>query len=105
MTRIELIAALAALIFIAMFLGWMGHLLWSRLTKASSPVEDRVSELAAELSLVEHDRDQIIADRDAQISELTQEYTNRETALQADLREREAELSAAMEGLAAARRG
>jgi hypothetical protein len=104
MTRIELTVALAALIFVAMLLGWVAHWIWSCAARASSPIEDRVAELAAELMKVEADRDSRLAEVNQKINELTSAADLREETLMADLREREAELTAAMDGLAAARR-
>ncbi|MGB0505431.1 MAG: hypothetical protein ACPGGK_04475 [Pikeienuella sp.] len=105
MTRIELTMAFAALVFVAMLLGWLAHWLWARAVRASSPVEDRVAELAAELMVVEANRDSVLEAKNAEITTLIAEAAAREQALAADLREREAELAAAMDGLAAARRG
>ncbi|WP_340107168.1 hypothetical protein [Pikeienuella sp. HZG-20] len=92
MTRAEIAIAIAGALLAAFLVGWLAHSLWLRLISASSPRSDRADELAAELLTTEADRDRISAE-----ARLAQEKAA------AALREREAELQAAMEALGAAR--
>lgn len=92
MTRAEIAIAIAGALLTAFLVGWLAHFLWLRLISASSPRGDRADELAAELLTAEADRDRISAEAG----------TAQEKAAAA-LREREAELRAAMEALGDAR--
>lgn len=103
MTRIELTLAAAGVLLFAFALGWGAHWLWSRLSRAAAPRQDRADELAAELLELETERNRIVAE--ARASEAAERATAAETKarLETALREREAELAATMDGLRAAR--
>ncbi|QIE55881.1 hypothetical protein G5B40_10740 [Pikeienuella piscinae] len=92
MTRVELTISIAGALLTAFAIGWLAHWLWSRAARVASPRGDRADELAAELLEIEAERDRISAEAAAEVA-----------AAAALLREREAELSAAMDGLGAAR--
>lgn len=96
---------LAAALFAAFALGWLAHAIWFRAARAASPLEDRIAELTGELLVVEDARETERAAAEAREAALTAEHQAREDDLARRLRECEAELAAAMEGLAAARRG
>lgn len=92
MTRAELAIAIAGALLTAFAIGWLAHWLCARALRVTSPRGDRADELAAELLRVEAARDRAET-----------EATEAAAAAAALLRERDAELSAAMEALGAAR--
>ena len=94
---------IAAAIFAVFLAGWLAHWLWSRLARAAAPREDRANELVAELLVVEEARDRAVADARATQAALRAEAEETRIRLEVQLREREAELAAAMETLRAAR--
>lgn len=92
MTRADIAIAIAGTLLVAFVLGWLAHWLFARLTARPAERRDRADEVAAELLLVETERDRIAAE--------AREAARNAAAI---LRERDAELEAAMEGLGAAR--
>lgn len=98
------IIIIMSLLFFALFItGWIAHWGWTRLAAAASSRQDRADELVAELLIVEEERDRAIAERRELEIALRGEAESNEQLLQTKLREREAELEAAMDGLRAAR--
>lgn len=92
MTRAEIAIAIAGVALAAFIAGWLAHWLFMRLSAGPGERKDRADELAAELLAVEAERDRSVAvAKDA------------EESATARLREREAELAAAMDALGAAR--
>ena len=89
--------------FAAFLAGWVGHWIWSGMARAASPREDRANELVAELLIVEEARDRAEAEKRELEIALRGEAAEAEGLLQTRLREREAELEAAMAGLQNAR--
>lgn len=92
MTRADIAIAIAGALLVAFILGWLAHWLFARLTGTPAERLDRADEVTAELLAVEDERDRIASE--------AREAARNAAAL---LREREAELEAAMEGLGAAR--
>lgn len=103
MTRAELTIAIAGAVLAVFITGWLAHWLWSRMASAAAPREDRANELVAELLIVEEDRDRAHAEKRELEAALRGEADQTEQLLQSMLREREAELKAAMDGLQQAR--
>lgn len=92
MTRPELTIAIAGALLTAFAVGWLACWLLSRALRVTSPRGDRADELAAELLLVEAERDRAVADMEDTLAQS-----------EAVLREREAEIAALLEGLGDAR--
>lgn len=92
MTRTEFILVTALALFAAFALGWFAHWLLHRFTRLGDGDMGEVDRLAAALHEAEERRDQAIA-----------YVQSRETELQGQLAQTEAELRAAMDGLRAAR--
>ncbi|MFV0473569.1 MAG: hypothetical protein ACK5MQ_05105 [Pikeienuella sp.] len=92
MSRAELAIAIAGALLVTFAIGWLAHWLWSRALGLSSPRSDRADELAAELLIVETERDRIRNEAE-------------EAAQTADaaIRERAAEIEALLDGLGEAR--
>ena len=103
MSRDDLMIAVAGALFFAFLVGWLAHWLWAVMARASSPRADRADELVAELLIVEEARDRAEAEKRELEAALRGEAAEAETLLQTKLREREAELDAAMAGLRSAR--
>ena len=101
--REALTALIAGVLFATFLIGWIAHWVWSRMASAASPREDRANELVAELLIVEEARDRAEAEKRELESALRGEAAEAENLLQTRLREREAELEAAMAGLQNAR--
>ena len=93
MNRIELTLLIAGTFLLAVLLGWLLRWGYTRINEASLKSPRMSNELAARALAAEEARDLAVKDRDDTIAD----YKNR-------LRETEAELAAAMEGLGAARR-
>jgi hypothetical protein len=102
-TREELTLAIASAVLAIFISGWLCHWLWSRMASAAAPRSDRANELVAELLIVEEQRDRAHAEKRELEAALRGEAANTENLLQSLLREREAELKAAMDGLRQAR--
>ena len=102
-TRDELTALIAGALIAAFSIGWIAHWIWARMARAASPREDRANELVAELLIVEEARDRAEAEKRELEAALRGEAAEAESLLQTKLREREAELEAAMTGLQNAR--
>lgn len=93
MTRLDLIAAIAAALFAAFLVGWIAHWIVARLQRPSATGgQDDLDRMAASLHEAEMARDRAVAAR-----------AEREQELQRRLHETEAELRAAMDGLGSAR--
>ncbi len=103
MTREDLTLAIAGAVLVVFLIGWVSHWLWSWLARAASPRSDRADELVAELLIVEEQRDRAHAEKRELETALRGEAKEHEQLLQSLLREREAELAAAMDGLRRAR--
>lgn len=99
----ELRALIAGALFATFLLGWLAHWLWARMAHAADPREDRANELVAELLVVEEERDRLIAEAQEAETAAKAEAAETRTKLETQLRQREAELEAAMEALRAAR--
>lgn len=92
MNGAEFIAATAAILFIAFLAGWFTHWLISRITRVTRSDMDDLDKMAQELHQAEEAHD-----------EATSYFQQREAELTNKLRETEAELEAAMDGLRTAR--
>lgn len=92
MTSADITIAVTGGLLAAFTLGWLAHWLWARMLNASAPRADSADELAAELLKVEEERDSAIM-----------EARRGETEAKATLRERTAELNAAMDSIASMR--
>jgi len=103
MTEQDLIWLIAAALLIAFTLGWIAHWLWSAITRKRSPEALRVEAMAADLLEAEAQRDAVTEAKVETETSLSTEFTAREQELEIKLRETEAELTAAMDGLRAAR--
>lgn len=99
----NLVLSISALFFAIFLAGWLAHWFWSRASRSSAERQDRADELVAELLIVEEQRDRAIADRHESEMNLRREAIAKETELETLLRQREAELEAAMDGLRDAR--
>ena len=104
MTEQDLTLLIAALLFAAFTLGWVAHWLWSVITRKRSPEALRVEAMAADLLEAEAQRDAVTEAKAETETTMSSEFTAREQELEIKLRETQAELDAAMEGLRAARR-
>jgi len=103
LTREDLSIAIAGVVLAVFLIGWLSHWLWSRMASAASPRSDRADELVAELLIVEEQRDRAHAEKRELEAALRGEAREHGELLQSLLREREAELEAAMDGLRQAR--
>ena len=103
MTEEDLALLIAAALFAAFALGWVAHWLWSVITRKRSPESLKVEAMAADLLEAEAQRDAVHAAKTETETTLSTEFTAREQELEIKLRETQAELEAAMEGLRAAR--
>lgn len=92
MNRTEFIAATAIILFVAFALGWFASWLYHRLTQVTQADMGELEKMARDLHEAEDTRDQALA-----------WVEQREAELQGRLKETEAELRAAMEGLRDAR--
>lgn len=92
MNGAEFIAATAAILFMAFLAGWFTHWLISRITRVTRSDMDDLDKMAQELHQAEEAHD-----------EATAYFQQREAELTNKLRETEAELEAAMDGLRTAR--
>ena len=105
MTLNALTIAIAATLAGVFAAGWIAHLIWARVGRITSPAEDRIAELSAELAEVEAERDAARAARTDDLAAVTADFTARNADLTRRLAEAEAERDAAMESLGALRRG
>lgn len=103
MTEQDLALLIAAALFAAFALGWVAHWLWSVITRKRSPEALRVEAMAADLLEAEAQRDAVTEAKAETETTMSSEFTAREQELEIKLRETQAELEAAMEGLRAAR--
>ena len=103
MTERDLALTLAAALFAAFTFGWIAHWLWSAITRKRSPEALRVEAMAADLLEVDAQRIAVTEAKAQSEAEMSSEFTAREHELATKLRETEAELEAAMDGLRAAR--
>lgn len=92
MSGAEFIAATAAILFMAFLSGWFTHWLISRITRVTRSDMDDLDKMAQELHAAEEAHDQA-----------TTYFQQRESELTNKLRETEAELEAAMDGLRTSR--
>lgn len=92
MSRTEFIIATAIVLFIAFSLGWLANWLVHRFTRVAQSDVDELERMSQELHDAEETRDQAIIYLQQREAELTNQ-----------LSQTEAELSAAMDGLRAAR--
>ena len=92
MNGTEFVAATAAILFVAFLAGWFTHWLISRITRVTRAAMDDLDKMAQEVHRAEDERDNAIT-----------YMQQREAELTSRLSQTEAELSAAMEGLGAAR--
>ena len=99
----ELRLLIAGALFAAFLFGWSACWLWGRMARGSTHREDRANELVAELLIVEEARDRALAEARAVEAALRAEAEELRTVLETQLRQREAELEAAMDTLRAAR--
>lgn len=93
MNRTELTILLAVVFVLAVLLGWVLRWMFSRINRAGLEARSQSNEMAERLHAAEEARDEARRDRDDAIADM-----------QNRLRETEAELRAAMEGLGEARR-
>ena len=92
MSRTELVALIAAALFVAFLVGWGAHWIVSRLSRAPAGGKDDLDRMAEALHDAEEQRDRAVAYQ-----------KERETELLRRLHETEAERQAAMDGLRDAR--
>lgn len=92
MNRTEFITAIAVILFVAFVLGWFAHWLLHRFTRVSQSDLGELDNMAQSLHEAEETRDQAIT----YLQQREAEMTNQQA-------QTEAELSAAMDGLRAAR--
>jgi len=92
MNRTEFITAIAVILFVAFVLGWFAHWLLHRFTRVSQSDLGELDNMAQSLHEAEEVRDQAIT----YLQQREAEMTNQQS-------QTEAELSAAMDGLRAAR--
>ncbi|PIE16891.1 MAG: hypothetical protein CSA68_00090 [Rhodobacterales bacterium] len=92
MNRTELITAIAIVLFVAFVLGWVVHWLLTKFTRVSQSDLGELDNMAQSLHEAEETRDQAIIYAQQREAEMTNQ-----------LAQTEAELSAAMDGLRAAR--
>ncbi len=92
MNRTEIITAIAIILFVAFVLGWFAHWLLNRFTRVSQADLGELDNMAQSLHEAEETRDQAITYLQQREAEMTNQLT-----------QTEAELSAAMDGLRAAR--
>ncbi|WP_435139386.1 hypothetical protein [Pseudopelagicola sp. nBUS_19] len=92
MTRIEFIVTTAVILFVAFCVGWFANWLVHRFTRVAQADVDQLERMSQELHEAEETRDQAITYMQQREAELTNQ-----------LSQTEAELSAAMDGLRAAR--
>jgi len=92
MNRTEIITAIAIILFVAFVLGWFAHWLLHRFTRVSQADLGELDNMAQSLHEAEETRDQAITYLQQREAEMTNQLT-----------QTEAELSAAMDGLRAAR--
>ena len=92
MNGAEFIAATAAILFMSFLAGWFTHWLISRITRVTRSDMDDLDKMAQELHQAEEERDSTTAF-----------YQQREAELNNRLKQAEAELEAAMDGLRASR--
>jgi len=92
MNRTEFITAIAVILFVAFVLGWFAHWLLHRFTRVSQSDLGELDNMAQSLHEAEEMRDQAIT----YLQQREAEMTNQQA-------QTEAELSAAMDGLRAAR--
>ena len=93
MDRTEMVIAISLALFLAFFVGWVLRWIHGSLNRVHSANMEEVDELANRLHMAEEARDHTVS-----------EYEGRERELMAQLAQSQAELTAAMEGLGAARR-
>lgn len=93
MNRDELVIATAVILFAAFLLGWFAHWLIHRFRRATGIGLGEIDRMAQALHDAEMARDQAIA-----------ELRRREAEMTSQLAQNKAEMSAAMDGLHAARR-
>ena len=103
MTEQDLALLIAAALFAAFALGWVAHWLWSVITRKRSPESLKVEAMAADLLEAEAQRDAVTEAKAETETSMSSEFTAREQELEIKLRETQAELEAAMDGLRAAR--
>ena len=92
MNRTEFITAIAVILFVAFVLGWFAHWLLHKFTRVSQSDLGELDNMAQSLHEAEETRDQAITYLQQREAEMTNQ-----------LSQTEAELSAAMDGLRAAR--
>ena len=92
MNRTEFVITTAIILFVAFCLGWFANWLVHRFTRVSQSDVDELERMGQELHEAEETRDQAITYLQQREAELTNQLT-----------QTEAELSAAMDGLRAAR--
>ncbi len=92
MNRTEFITAIAVILFVAFVLGWFAHWLLHKFTRVSQSDLGELDNMAQSLHEAEETRDQAITYLQQREAEMTNQ-----------LAQTEAELSAAMDGLRAAR--
>ncbi|HBG97358.1 MAG: hypothetical protein JKP98_24715 [Rhodobacteraceae bacterium] len=92
MDRTELVIVTALILFVAFCIGWGTCWAWHRFTRVTGADVSELDSMAAALHEAEEARDAAVAYQE-----------QREAALTAQLNQSEAELSAAMDGLRAAR--
>ena len=92
MNRTEFIIATAVILFVAFSLGWFAGWLVNRFTRVTRAEIGELDRMAQALHDAEETRDQVLA-----------YLSSRESELEGQMAQREAELSAAMDGLRDAR--
>ena len=92
MNRTEFILTIAAILFVAFFLGWFAHWLFTRFTRVGQNDMAELDRLSHELHEAEETRDEAIT-----------YLQQRESELMNQIAQTEAERDAAMDGLRAAR--
>ena len=93
MDRTEMVIAISLALFVAFFVGWVLRWIYSSLNRIHAVNMEEIDELANRLHVAEEARDHTIS-----------EFEAREREIMAQLAQANAELTAAMEGLGAARR-
>jgi hypothetical protein len=103
-TRLALALALAAILLIAMALGWAGHWAVARRRRDSDGLDARLAETAAKLHAVEVQRDALLRRAEAAEAALAAEREEAGRRLAAALAGTQAELAVAMDAIGDARR-
>ena len=85
MTRIEFILTTAVILFVAFCMGWFANWLVHRFTRVAQSDVDQLERMSQELHEAEETRDQAITYLQQREAELTNQLTQTEDELRADM--------------------